>query len=361
MTTTQDPSADLPSASPQPMAAAIMRGAHHIEFGQIAKPRARPGEVLVRVQANSVCGSDLHYWHEGKIGSAVVNIAFTPGHEFAGLVTEGSGEPFGLSDGTLVAVDPAQPCGHCFWCHEGNHHLCPNMVFVGAPPHPGAMAEYISVPASTVHAMPEGFTATQAALLEPLGVAMHALDLAKLRPGSHLAILGAGTIGLYVLMLARISGALTLSVIEPLEYRREKALELGATAAFADVAGYLASVKDTPTRGADVVIEATTSPHGPRHATEAARIGGKVVLVGIPDGDEFTLTGSQVRRKGLTIKLSRRMGDIYPRAIEYVRSGRIDVNAIVTHTLPLSQVRQAFEMLADYKDQAIKVVLEPQK
>ncbi|AZI44276.1 alcohol dehydrogenase [Deinococcus psychrotolerans] len=355
ITDPQQPAASVSCMMP----AAIMRGAHHIEFGQIARPVAQPGEVLIRVQANSVCGSDLHYWHEGKIGSAVVSEAFTPGHEFAGVVAEGTGEPYGLADGTLVAVDPAQPCGHCFWCHEGNHHLCPNMIFVGGPPYPGAMAQYIAVPFGTVYPVPSTFTAAQAALLEPLGVAMHALDLAKLRPGSHLAILGAGTIGLYIQMLARISGALTIAVIDPLDYRRDKALELGATSVFADVPSYLASVKDTPTRGADVVIEATTSPLGPRHATEAARIGGKVVLVGIPDGDEFTLTGSQVRRKGLTIKLSRRMGDIYPRAIEYVQSGRIDVNAIVTHTLPLSQVRDAFEMLADYKDEVIKVVLQP--
>ncbi|MFC3831473.1 MULTISPECIES: zinc-dependent alcohol dehydrogenase [Deinococcus] len=339
--------------------AAIMQGDHHIEVGEILKPVPGPGDVLIRVGANSICGSDLHYWHEGKIGSAVVAGAFTPGHEFAGTVVEGSGAAHGLPDGTLVAVDPAQPCGHCFWCHEGNHHLCPNMVFVGAPPYAGAMAQYIAVPASSVYPVPDGFTAAQAALLEPLGVAMHALDLAKLRPGTHLAILGAGTIGLYVLMLARISGALTLSVIDPLAYRREKALSLGATAAYPDVPSYLAAVQDTPTRGADVVVEATTSPLGPRHATEAARIGGKVILVGIPDGDEFTLTGSLVRRKGLTIKLSRRMGHIYPRAIEYVRSGRIDVTAIVTHTLPLSQVRPAFEMLAAYRDDAIKVVLEP--
>ncbi|WP_412026706.1 zinc-dependent alcohol dehydrogenase [Deinococcus yunweiensis] len=339
--------------------AAIMRGAHHIELGQIDRPVPGPDQVLIRVGANSICGSDLHYWHEGKIGSAVVQGAFTPGHEFAGTVIEGSGAAHGLPDGTLVAVDPAQPCGHCFWCHEGNHHLCPNMVFVGAPPHPGAMAQYIAVPASTVYPVPADFTAAQAALLEPLGVAMHALDLARLRPGTNLTVLGAGTIGLYVLMLARISGALTLSVIDPLAYRREKALELGATAVYPDVPSYLAAVRHTPTRGADVVIEATTSPLGPRHATEAARIGGKVILVGIPDGDEFTLTGSHVRRKGLTIKLSRRMGTIYPRAIEYVRSGRIDVTAIVTHTLPLAQVRPAFEMLADYGDHAIKVVLEP--
>ena len=341
------------------MAAAIMRGAQHIEFGRVSKPTPGEGQVLVRVGANSVCGSDLHYWHEGRIGSAAVTTDFTPGHEFAGTIAEGSGEAYGLADGTLVAVDPAQPCGHCPWCHEGNQHLCPNMVFVGAPPYAGAMAEYIAVPVSSVYPVPEGFTAQQAALLEPLGVAMHALDLAKLRPGSDVAILGGGTIGLYILMLARISGALGLSVIEPLAYRREKALELGATHVYPDLQSYQAAVAVTPRRGADVVLEATTSPLGPRHATEAARIGGKVILVGIPDGDEFSLTGSLVRRKGLTIKLSRRMGHIYPRAIEFVRSGRIDVNAIVTHVWPLERVRDAFEMLAEYKDEAIKVVLTP--
>lgn len=341
------------------MQAAVMEGAGQIGLGEVPRPTPAPGQVLLRVQANSICGSDLHYYHEGQIGSAKVSGPFIPGHEFAGVIVEGTGEAFGLADGTLVAVDPAQPCNHCPWCHEGHHHLCPYMVFVGAPPHPGAMAQFIAVPASSVYPVPEGFTASQAALLEPLGVAMHALDLAKLRPGSHVAILGAGPIGLYILMLAKLCGALSLSVIEPLEYRRDKALELGATSVYPDTASYLQAMAETPRKGADVVLEATTSPNGPRHATEAVRIGGKVILVGIPDGDEFSLTASLVRRKGLTIKLSRRMGNIYPRAIEYVQRGLIDVNAIVTHSWPLERVSDAFAMLADYQDEAIKVVLEP--
>jgi L-iditol 2-dehydrogenase len=286
----------------------------------------------------------------------VVKDSFTPGHEFAGLIAEGTGEPFGLADGTLVAVDPCQPCGKCEWCHSGHHNLCPNHIFLGAPPYAGAMAEYITAPISTVFPVPQSFTAQQAALLEPLGIAIHAVQLAKLKPGSDVAVLGAGPIGLYISMLAQISGALRVSVIEPIEYRRAKAVELGAAAAFPDVASYLQFSKG---RGADVVLEATTSPLGPRHATEAVRIGGKVVLVGIPDGDEFTLNAGLVRRKGLTIKMSRRMGNIYPRAIGLVQSGKIDVNAIVTHVMPLSQVRQAFELLDGYKDNVIKVVLEP--
>ena len=336
------------------MKAALMNGARDIRFGTRPKPIPKLGEVLVRVQANSICGSDLHYYHEGQIGGAVIQKAFTPGHEFAGLVVEGTGVAHGWADGTLVAVDPCQPCGHCEQCHKGQHHLCPNHVFAGAPPHPGAMAEYISVPADSVHPVPAQFTAQQAALLEPLGVALHAIELAKLRPGSDTVILGAGTIGLYMQMLALQCGALRVCVIEPLEYRRQKAMELGAHAVFADVPSYL---EFTAGRGADVVLEATTSPLGPAHAMEAAGIGSKVVLVGIPDGDEFTLRASTVRRKGLTIKLSRRMGHVYPRVIAYVASGRIDVNAVVTHVMPLEQVAEAFEMLSGYKDNVIKVVL----
>ena len=338
------------------MTAALMHGAHHIEFGEREKPVPKEGEVLIRVGANSVCGSDLHYYHEGAIGSMAIEEPFTPGHEFAGRIVEVSGAAYGLADGTLVAVDPAQPCGTCEWCHGGNHHLCPNHLFVGGPPTPGAMAEYVAVPASTVYPVPEGFTAQQAALLEPLGVALHALDLAKLRPASDVAIVGAGAIGLLTLMLAQISGAGRACVIEPLGYRRDKALSLGADAAFASVEAYL---EYTGGRGSDVVLEATTSPEGPDAATRAARIGGKVVLIGIPDGDTFALTASHVRRKGLTLKFSRRMGHIYPRAIRLVESGKIDINKIVTHTLPLSEVKKAFELMSNYEDEVIKVVLEP--
>lgn len=338
------------------MKSAVMQGAHHIEYREAEKPTPKQGDVLIRVKANSICGSDIHYYHEGGIGAMKIAEPFTPGHEFAGLIVEGTGEAHGLADGTLVAVDPAQPCHACEWCFSGNHHLCPNHVFVGGPPTQGAMAEFIAVPASTLHVVPKSFSAQQAALLEPLGVALHALDLAKLRPASDVVILGAGTIGLYTLMLAQISGALRTCIIEPLEYRRNKALELGATAVFKDVASYL---EYTQGRGADVVLEATTSPEGPDHATKAARIGGKVILIGIPDGDKFSLTASLVRRKGLTLKLSRRMGHIYPRAIQLVESGKLDINAIVTHVMPLEDVAKAFELMSTYQDNVIKVVLEP--
>lgn len=343
-------------SSPTLMNAAILQGVKGITYGEIAKPMVHDDEVLLKISANSVCGSDIHYYREGGIGDMTIEEAFTPGHEFSGYIVEGSGLAHGFEDGTLVAVDPAQPCHSCEWCHAGQHHLCPHHSFVGAPPKTGAMAEFLSVPVSTVYRVPENFTAQQAALLEPLGIAIHALDLAKLRPGSDVVILGAGSIGLYTMMLSQISGAMRVAVIEPIAYRRDIALRLGANAVFPDVETYLDYTKG---RGADVVLEATISAIGPAHATQAVRIGGKVILIGIPDGDEFTLQASLVRRKGLTIKYSRRMGHIYPRAINYVGSGKIDVNAIVTHVMPLKDVKKAFELISSNEDNVIKVVLEP--
>ena len=341
------------------MNAAIMNGAYDIQFGEVVKPIPSQDEVLIQVKANSVCGSDIHYYHDGGIGATTVNKGFVPGHEFAGIIVEGSGEAHGFSDGTLVAVDPNQPCYACELCHAGNHHMCLAHIFVGAPPTQGGMAEYIAVPASSLHCVPENFTAQQAALLEPLGIAIHALDLAKLRPASNVAIHGAGTIGLYILMLAKISGAAQTFVIEPLAYRREIALRLGATKVFENVAAYMEYSNSVDGADVDVAIEATTSPDGPDQATQVVKVGGKVILVGIPDGDTFSLTASMVRRKGLTLKMSRRMNHVYPRAIQLVESGLIDVNAIVTHVLPLKDVHTAFELMSKYDDGVVKVVLEP--
>ena len=205
-------------------------------------------------------------------------------------------------------------------------------------------------------ALPEGFDAAAAALLEPLGVAIHALDLAHLKPMESVAVLGAGPIGLLIMQVARWCGAGQLSVIEPLEYRRKLAVKLGADAAFASWEEAKAA---TEGRGADVVLEATTSPLGPQHAAETVRIGGRLVLVGIPEGDQFTLNASLVRRKGLTIKLSRRMGHVYGRAIQMVQRGQVDLKAILTHQFGLEGTPEAFALQADYGDGIIKSVVYP--
>ena len=338
------------------MRAARLHGVRDLRVETAPKPERAEGEVLLKVRAVGVCGSDLHYYTEGGIGSTKSSEPFILGHEFAAEVVEAPEGTPDLPPGTLVAVDPNRACGACEWCAAGHQNLCPNVEFAGVPPYQGALAEYITARPEELVALPEGFDAATAALLEPLGIAVHALDLAHIKPMASVAVLGAGPIGLLIVQVARLCGAGQLIVVEPLGYRRDLAVQLGADVA---VASHEEIRALTDGRGVDVVLEATTSPLGPQGAAEAVRIGDKLVLVGIPDGDAFTLNASLVRRKGLTIKLSRRMGHVYERAIQMVQRGQVDLKALMSHTLGLEGVPEAFAMHADYRDGVIKSVVYP--
>jgi L-iditol 2-dehydrogenase len=315
----------------------------------------RPGEVLVEVAAVGLCGSDLHYYKDGGIGAAVIATPFVPGHEFAATLCDHADE-LGLHRGTLVAVDPNKACGHCDWCREGHFNLCPNVAFIGAPPIDGAMTERLWVPSSQVVALPAGMDALEGVMLEPLGVAIHAVDLAKPRLLERVAVLGAGPIGLLILQVLRAAGAGEILVIDPLPHRRAMAQRLGAHRIGAEVGEI---VGWTEGGGCPLVLEATNNPLGFRDAVRAARIGGRIVLVGIPDGDSYVLPAAEARRRALKIKFARRMGDVYPRAIELVASRRVDVATLVTHRVGLEETPRVFAALADNAPGYVKALIYP--
>lgn len=340
------------------MRAAYIHGVRDLRIGDKAPPEPRRNEVLLRVRAVGVCGSDLHYYKEGGIGPAIIRDPFVPGHEFAAEVVEDRPD-LGLRAGQLVAADPARPCGTCEWCRYGHVNLCPNVEFMGAPPdHHGAMTELITALPGQVYPVPEAFTDVQAVMLEPLGVAIHAMDLAKSkRVLESIAVLGCGPIGLCLLQLARLTCHDRVYAIDPVGYRADLAKRLGAD----QVAESHEAILDwTHGRGVDLVLEATNSPAGFQHAAEVARIGGRIVLAGIPDGDQYSPLGAALlRRKGLTVKLSRRMGHVYERAIKLVADGRVDVDTMVTHRFALEDVESAFRLPAECRDGAVKTVIFP--
>ena len=340
------------------MRAAYIHGIRDIRIGERPIPVPVGDEVLLRVSAVGVCGSDLHYFKEGAIGHARITQPFIAGHEFAGRVVEDQ-PALGLKAGQLVAVDPARPCGQCEWCGRGHVNLCPHVVFLGSPPHThGAMTEYIVVAPSQIYPVPEHFTAVQAVMLEPLGVAIHAMDLAgSKKTYETVAIIGCGPIGLCLLQLARKLCKKAIYAIDPIAYRADKALQLGADQS---AASYEAIAQWTDGRGVDLVLEATNSPQGFQIAAHAARIGGRVVLVGIPDGDQYTpLSASLLRRKGLDIRMSRRMGHVYDRAIDLVARGIVDVESLVTHRFDLGDTHSAFSFPSDFIDSALKTIILP--
>ena len=315
-------------------------------------PQPGPGEALVRITAVGVCGSDLHWFNEAGIGDARLDRPLVLGHEIAGIVKSGR------LKGQRVAVDPAVSCHRCEFCLEGNPNFCTNLRFAGHGHEDGAMQEIYSWPEECLYPLPEAISDVEGAILEPLGVAIHAVDLARLRPGMTAGVFGSGPIGILILQLARLAGAIRLYATDLLPARLEAARGYGASQVYLANDGQEAAtiLAETGGRGLDVVFEAAGDNEAVEAAIECAKPGGIVVLAGIPGDDCTTFTASIARRKGLTIKLVRRMKLTYPRAIDLVSSGLVDVSSLVTHCYPLSEFQTAFEVAS--RREGLKVVFQ---
>ncbi|MBN1246681.1 MAG: alcohol dehydrogenase catalytic domain-containing protein [Anaerolineae bacterium] len=343
------------------MRAAGLFGLHDVRIIEVPYPgQPGPGEVLIKVAAVGICGSDHHYYNEGAIGSAIVDEGMIIGHEFSGWVAGLGSGVTNLEMGQLVAVEPAIPCGVCEFCLQGHPNICPDVLFCGSPNHVGAMAEAIVMPAENCFPLPDDLTPVEGAMLEPLGVAIHTVDLAHLRVGETVAVLGAGPIGLLTAAVARANGAGAVYMTEPVADRRAFALDYAADAVFdpASEDVVTAILDATEGRGVDVAFEAAGAAETPDQAARVTRPGGKVIVVGIPHDDTMTMSAGVVRRKGLTIKLVRRMKHTYPRAIELVRRGVVDVAQIATHLFPLDAIGRAFAVVDGYNDGVLRAVIQ---
>ena len=342
-----------PEDGEPPVRVARLHGVGDVRVADEARPSPGAGESLVRVTAVGLCGSDLHWFTEGGIGDAQLTHPLVLGHEFAGVIQGGS------DDGRRVAVDPAFPCGVCRPCLEGNRNLCLAVRFAGHGANDGGLREFLAWPTELLHPIPETLSDADAAMLEPLGVALHAHDLGKPQAGAVVAVIGCGPIGLCLVQLARAAGASHVVAVEPLGHRRAAAVAMGAhdvlDAAVDNIDAALAEA--TGGRGVDVAFEAAGTDSGVGFAVKAARPGGRVILVGIPGQDSTTFPASVARRKGLTLKLSRRMKETYPRTIRLVDSGLVDVASIVTHTFPLEKTDEAFRAASDRV--GLKIIVSP--
>ncbi len=341
------------------MAVETMRAARLHGMRDLPRPTPGPGQVLVKIAAVGVCGSDVHYYQDGRIGDQVITAPLVLGHECSAWVAETGPGVAGLTPGQLVAVEPAIPCGRCEPCLEGNLNLCLNMRFFGTPPIDGVFCEYTVVPAENCFPLPPGLTPEDGALLEPMGIALHSVGLAPLKAGQVVAVLGAGPIGLLIAAVARASGAGPIYMTEPLAARRQFALAYVADAVFdpttQDVVAEILAA--TGGRGVDVAYEAAGAPQTPNQAASITRRGGEVVIAGIPADDTMVMRAFTVRVKELTIRLVRRMRHTYPRAIRLVERGAVQLRPLVTHTFPLERIGAAFELVSAYADGVVKAVI----
>jgi L-iditol 2-dehydrogenase len=325
-----------------------LHGTGNLQIHEESIPAAGAGERLVRVKAVGVCGSDLHWFSEGSIGDAKLEHPLVLGHEFAGVA----------EDGQRVAVDPAIPCGHCEFCEKGHPNLCANLIFAGHGKTDGALREWMAWSEKSLFPLPDSLSDADGAMLEPLGVAIHSVDLGKLKAGMTVGVFGCGPIGLLILQVAKAAGAGDILATDKLAHRVEAAKSMGASHAFfAEEGRELEEIRAaTKGRGVDVAFEAAGTQDAVDTAVEAVASGGKVILAGIPDDDKTSFSASSARRKGLTIKLVRRMKHTYPRAVALVSKGRVDVRSIVTHRFPLEDAPEAFRVAQ--RREGLKVLIE---
>lgn len=347
------------------MKAVKLYAAHDLRLEDIDDPPApQIGDVLLRVRAVGICGSDLHMYEDGRIGDTSYDSPLVLGHEFMGEILEigqdvldSNHQP--LRIGQRVAVDPSTPCYRCEMCEQGHPNLCPNHTFYGVYPTDGALQECMIVHARNCFPIPDDISDGAGTLLETLGVAIHAVNLAKIKVANTVAVIGCGPVGLLILRLAQLAGAAEVYAFDKFSWRVSKARDMGAVAWNVDEVNALSVLQEaTAGRGADIVFEAAWADESIQLAAEMVRVGGRLVLVGIPGDDQLRMQHSIARRKGLTIMMARRMKHTYPRAIELAKSGKVDLDNLISHHFPLQETAAAFAKNAAYEEGVHKIIID---
>ncbi len=318
-------------------------------------------DVKIKLNSIGVCGSDIHYYSEGRIGSQIVEYPFAVGHECSGTVVETGSDVKKVKVGDLVVIDPAVHCGECDQCLSGRPHTCRNNKFLGCPGQlEGCLSEYIVMPEFTCFPVTDKLNPVQAALIEPLSIGVYAVKLAQIENKNISgAIFGAGPIGLSILFKLTADGISNISMIEPLDFRLNKAKEIGASFLVNPQKDNVEEkINEKEELLIDVVFEASGEQDAVNNAVKILKPGGRLVLVGIPPSARYTFDMDLMRRKELTVVNVRRQNHCVEEAIALVAGGKIDVEMMVSHHFSLEQTGTAFDMVEGYKDSAIKAMID---
>lgn len=342
------------------MKAALLTGLRTMELRDVPEPKvAEPTDVLLKIATVGVCGSDMHYYKAGRIGCQIVEYPWIVGHECAGRVLEVGPGVTRFQVGDRIAVDPLITCGQCDQCRIGQIHTCRNQAFLGCPGQAqGSLCEYLVMPEASCFAIPDEMSMTRATLSEPFSIAMWAQKLADLAPGATIAILGSGPIGLSVLAACKAAAPCIVYQTDLLANRMALARQLGA-----DWTGHphetdvVAEIREAQPHGIDVVFECVGEQETIDQCLELVRPCGKVVVVGIPEGDRLSFEMNHMRRKEIRIQNVRRQLHQVTGAIAALASGKVDLDALATHHFTLDQAQEAYDLVADYRDNVVKAII----
>ena len=318
-----------------------------------------PGEVQVRIEAVGVCGSDLHAYSEGAVGSTPNVYPMVLGHEPAGSIVKTGAGVAGLAPGDRGALEPALYCYHCEFCLSGHHNVCANIRFLSNPNLPGFLREFVNLPVANFRPIPATMSDEEATLAEPLAIAMHSLGLVSIRPGETVAVIGAGPIGLLTIAALRTAKADRVWAVEPLAHRRALALGLGADAALEPEEAVEEILRATGQRGVDCAIDCAAGEHTTNQAIQLTRNAGRTAITGIHSTRNVLMDGSAMRRKELTIFNVRRSNHETQQALDLLQEQPKWFAPLLTHTRQIDQVQEAFTIASRYLDGVGKMIVRP--
>ncbi|MDO4260745.1 MAG: NAD(P)-dependent alcohol dehydrogenase [Eubacteriales bacterium] len=344
------------------MRAAVMTDLQKVEIQEREIPSPKSDEVLVKVEYVGICGSDLHYYESGRIGDFIVETPFVLGHEAGGTVVKVGEDVKRLKVGDRVAMEPGKTCGKCELCRQGKYNLCKNVAFFATPPVDGVLQEYVAHEAALCFKLPDHVSTMEGALIEPLAVGMHAASQGDAHIGQTAVITGAGCIGLVSMLSLQAMGVSRIIVVDIMEKRLQKALDLGAFAVIngkeEDTAARIMELTDG--KGFDLGIETAGSQVTASQLILGAKKGAAIVFVGYSASGEMTLPVGMALDKELTFKTVFRYRNIYPMAIEAVASGKIRIKEIVTDYFELENIQNALDSCVKNKSDIVKGVIKVQ-
>jgi L-iditol 2-dehydrogenase len=343
------------------MKAMMLTGIREMEIKEVRDPvLLNPEDVMIRILSVGICGSDIHYYTLGQIGSQRVKYPFTVGHESAGEVVETGPGATRIRKGDLIAIEPAMWCGKCDQCLSGRHHTCRNLKFLGCPGQAdGVLSEYIVMPETSCFPLPSNLTPDHGSISEPLAIGIYSVRKAGEIKDAKIGILGFGPIGMSVMLAAKANEAGEVYVTDKIELRlaiasKEKAAWTGNP--IND--NVVEIIKQIEPLGLDIVFECCGQQEAVDQAIDILKPGGRLVIVGIPEFEKWTLSVDNTRRKEISIQFIRRQIDCVEAALEMMSNGKIDVGNMVTHRFPFGKTKEAFDLVTGYHDGVMKAMID---
>ena len=342
------------------MKAMMLTGIRQMEMRELPTPTIQNDtDVLIRVKSVGVCGSDVHYYVSGNIGSQVVKYPFTVGHEGAGIVEKVGSAVSRVKPGDRIAIEPAMPCFNCDQCKADRQHTCRNLKFLGCPGQAeGCLSEYIVMPQTSCYPIPNNMSFDEAAISEPLAIGVYAVKLSIPMKNASIAILGSGPIGLSVLLAAKSEGAKSIFVTDKINARMEAAKNMGAYWTGNPITtNIVEEINSAAPSQLDAVFECCGQQEALDQAIEILKPGGKLMLIGIPTTQRISFDIDKLRRKEICIQNVRRQNECVQETLDMIADGSVNVTPMATHHFDFENTKEAFDLVHNYKDGVIKAMI----